>query len=141
MFIEKPSKSARFTTTRLRICGSLCVAMVTCLQYGRMLDLCAPTHKRYHLAVTKVMGKDMDAIVCDNSRTAQDCIQYMKEQRIEPETFLPLDSLKTKPVNEQLRYVQGATTPCSHHLSQRVMAFATDSGRSDSRQTSSSWWM
>ena len=66
--------------------------------------MCKPAHKRYHLAVTKVMGKDMDAIVCDNVRTAQDCIQYMKEQRIEPETFLPLDNLKTKPVNEQLRY-------------------------------------
>lgn len=68
-----------------------------------MLDLCAPVHKKYHLAVTKVMGRDMDAIVCDSSRTAQDCIQYMKEQRIEPETFLPLDNLKVKPVNEKLR--------------------------------------
>ena len=67
--------------------------------------MCVPIHKRYHLAVTKVMGKDMDAIVCDNVRTAHDCIQYMKEQRIEPETFLPLDNLKTKPVNEQLRFV------------------------------------
>jgi len=65
--------------------------------------MCDPSHKRYHLAVTKVMGKDMEAIVCDNVKTAQDCIQYMKEQRIERETFLPLDNLKTKPLNERLR--------------------------------------
>lgn len=65
--------------------------------------MCAPEHKRYHMAVTKVMGRDMDAIVCDTVKTAQDCIRYMKEQRIEPESFLPLDNIKTKPINEQLR--------------------------------------
>lgn len=47
----------------------------------------------------------MDAIACDSEKTAKDCIQYMKEQRIEPETFLPLDYVEVKPVNEKLRYV------------------------------------
>ena len=82
--------------------------------------MCVPIHKRYHLAVTKVMGKDMDAIVCDNTRTAQDCIQYMKEQRIEPETFLPLDNLKTKPVNEQLRYACSVSFLCLFKFSMHV---------------------
>ena len=45
----------------------------------------------------------MDAIVCDSEKTAKDCIQYMKEQRIEPETFLPLDYLDVRNVNEKLR--------------------------------------
>lgn len=47
----------------------------------------------------------MDAIACDTEKTAKDCIQYMKEQRIEPETFLPLDYVEVKPVNEKLRLV------------------------------------
>jgi len=32
------------------------------------------------LALTKVMGRNMDAIVVDNEKTAKDCIQYIKEQ-------------------------------------------------------------
>ncbi|KAK3102279.1 hypothetical protein FSP39_010179 [Pinctada imbricata] len=73
--------------------------------YGRLIDLCEPSHKKYQIAITKVLGKYMDAIVCDSEKTAKDCIQYIKEQRIEPETFLPLDYLEVKPVNEKLREI------------------------------------
>ena len=72
-------------------------------QHGRLIDQCEPSHKRYQVAITKVLGKYMDAIVCDSEKTAKDCIQYMKEQRIEPETFLPLDYLDVRNVNEKLR--------------------------------------
>lgn len=72
-------------------------------QFGRLIDLCEPSHKKYQVAITKVLGKYMDAIACDSEKTAKDCIQYMKEQRIEPETFLPLDYVEVKPVNEKLR--------------------------------------
>ena len=75
------------------------------LQYGRLIDLCEPSHKKYQVAITKVLGKYMDAIACDSEKTAKDCIQYMKEQRIEPETFLPLDYVEVRPVNEKLRFV------------------------------------
>ncbi|KAJ8301830.1 hypothetical protein KUTeg_020817 [Tegillarca granosa] len=71
--------------------------------HGRLIDLCEPSHKKYQIAITKVLGKYMEAVVCDSEKTAKDCIQYMKEQRIEPETFLPLDYLDIKPVNEKLR--------------------------------------
>ena len=66
--------------------------------------MCEPSHKRYQIAITKVLGKHMDSIVCDSEKTAKDCIQYMKDQRIEPETFLPLDFLDVKPVDEKLRW-------------------------------------
>ena len=36
----------------------------------------------------------MDAIIVDSEKTGRDCIQYIKEQRGEPETFLPLDYLE-----------------------------------------------
>lgn len=38
----------------------------------------------------------MDAIIVDSEKTGRDCIQYIKEQRGEPETFLPLDYLEVK---------------------------------------------
>jgi len=78
---------------------------VCALQYGRLIDLCEPSHKKYQVAITKVLGKYMDAIACDSEKTAKECIQYMKEQRIEPETFLPLDYVEVRPVNEKLRFV------------------------------------
>ncbi|XP_035827369.1 structural maintenance of chromosomes protein 1A [Aplysia californica] len=74
--------------------------------HGRLLDLCEPSHKKYQIAITKVLGKHMDSIVCDSEKTAKDCIQYMKEQRIEPETFLPLDYLEVGSINEKLRDIR-----------------------------------
>ncbi|RXM35870.1 Structural maintenance of chromosomes protein 1A [Acipenser ruthenus] len=32
-------------------------------QYGRLIDLCQPTQKKFQIAVTKVLGKNMDAII------------------------------------------------------------------------------
>lgn len=81
-------------------------------QHGRLLDLCEPSHKKYQIAITKVLGKHMDSIVCDTEKTAKDCIQYMKEQRIEPETFLPLDYLEVGSINEKLRLVAVFLSPC-----------------------------
>uniref|UniRef100_A0A0B7A500 Structural maintenance of chromosomes protein n=1 Tax=Arion vulgaris TaxID=1028688 RepID=A0A0B7A500_9EUPU len=74
--------------------------------HGRLIDLCEPSHKKYQIAITKVLGKHMDSIVCDTEKTAKDCIQYMKEQRIEPETFLPLDYLEVGQINEKLRDIR-----------------------------------
>nr|XP_039266859.1 structural maintenance of chromosomes protein 1A-like isoform X1 [Styela clava] len=74
--------------------------------HGRVLDLCEPVHNRYKIAITKVLGKYMYAIVCDTEKTARDCIQYMKEQCDEPETFLPLDYIDAKPVNDKLREIR-----------------------------------
>ncbi|VDM17546.1 unnamed protein product [Hydatigera taeniaeformis] len=81
--------------------------------HGRLLEMCEPSHKRYQIAITKVLGKHMDSIVCDSEKTAKDCIQYMKDQRIEPETFLPLDFLDVKPVDEKLREI---SDPPNVHL-------------------------
>eukprot|EP00814_Leptocylindrus_danicus_P018697 CAMPEP_0116038318 /NCGR_PEP_ID=MMETSP0321-20121206/22716_1 /TAXON_ID=163516 /ORGANISM="Leptocylindrus danicus var. danicus, Strain B650" /LENGTH=1452 /DNA_ID=CAMNT_0003516967 /DNA_START=35 /DNA_END=4393 /DNA_ORIENTATION=+ len=72
---------------------------------GRLADLCRPTQRRFNLAVTVAGGKNMDAVVVDTRATAQDCIKYLREQRIGVATFLPLDSLKTPPAasTERLR--------------------------------------
>ncbi|XP_051628547.1 structural maintenance of chromosomes protein 1B [Manacus candei] len=76
--------------------------------FGRLLDLCHPIHKKYQLAVTKVFSRYMTAIVVASQKTARDCIQFLKQERAEPETFLALDYLDVKPINEKLREVKGA---------------------------------
>lgn len=40
-----------------------------------MINMCQPTHKRYNVAVTKVLGKYMEAIIVDTEKTALRCIQ------------------------------------------------------------------
>uniref|UniRef100_A0A914CSH9 Structural maintenance of chromosomes protein n=1 Tax=Acrobeloides nanus TaxID=290746 RepID=A0A914CSH9_9BILA len=73
--------------------------------HGRLVDLCQPSHRRYQLAVTKVLAKNMMSIVCDTDDTARECITYLKEQRYFPETFLPLSVLNVIPINESLRQI------------------------------------
>lgn len=68
--------------------------------------MCQPTHKRYNVAVTKVLGKYMEAIIVDTEKTARRCIQILKEQRLEVETFLPLDYLQAKPLKQRLRDIR-----------------------------------
>ncbi|NXG71311.1 SMC1B protein, partial [Baryphthengus martii] len=76
--------------------------------FGRLSDLCHPIHKKYQLAVTKVFSKYMTAIVVATEKTARDCIRFLKQERAEPETFLALDYLDVKPINEKLREIKGA---------------------------------
>lgn len=67
--------------------------------------MCQPIHKRFNVAITKVLGKYMEAIVVDTEHTARQCIKYLKEQMLDPETFLPIDYLQAKPVKERLRSI------------------------------------
>ncbi|KAH1021332.1 hypothetical protein HUJ04_010862 [Dendroctonus ponderosae] len=73
--------------------------------FDRMINMCQPIHKRYNVAITKVLGKYMEAIVVDTEHTGRQCIKYLKEQMLDPETFLPLTYLQTKPVKERLRNI------------------------------------
>lgn len=66
------------------------------MQFGRLLDLCHPIHKKYQLAVTKIFGRYMVAIVVASEKVAKDCIRFLKEERAEPETFLALDYLDVR---------------------------------------------
>ncbi|XP_037245492.1 structural maintenance of chromosomes protein 1B isoform X1 [Falco rusticolus] len=76
--------------------------------FGRLLDLCHPIHKKYQLAVTKVFSRYVTAIVVATEKTARDCIHFLKQERAEPETFLALDYIDVKPINEKLREIKGA---------------------------------
>jgi structural maintenance of chromosome 1 len=47
--------------------------------YDRMINMCQPTNKRYNVAVTKVLGKYMEAIIVDTEKTARKCIQMQTQ--------------------------------------------------------------
>ena len=77
--------------------------------HGRIIDLCKPTHRKYETAVSIILGRNLDAVVVEDEKTAIECIRYMREQRAGQATFLPLDTIKVKPVNEKYRtFVKGA---------------------------------
>ncbi|KAM9376219.1 structural maintenance of chromosomes protein 1B [Pholidichthys leucotaenia] len=76
--------------------------------YGRLSDLCSPIHKKYQLAVVKVFGHYMDAIVVSSEKVARDCIAFIKEEQTGRETFLPIDNLVVTPLNERLREIPSA---------------------------------
>jgi structural maintenance of chromosome 1 len=71
-----------------------------------MVNMCQLTNKRYNVAVTKVLGKYMEAIIVDTEKTARKCIRMLKKQMLEVETFSPLDYLQAKPLKERLRTIQ-----------------------------------
>eukprot|EP00257_Ricinus_communis_P022785 XP_015582611.1 structural maintenance of chromosomes protein 1 [Ricinus communis] len=75
--------------------------------HGRMTDLCRPTQKKYNLAVTVAMGRFMDAVVVEDEYTGKECIKYLKEKRLPPQTFIPLQSVRVKPIIERLRTLGG----------------------------------
>jgi hypothetical protein len=74
------------------------------VQIGRLSDLCQPCHQRYRIAVAKIMGHNMDAVVCDKVETARSAIEYLKRRQYKPETFLACDYVSGKPVSDNLRY-------------------------------------
>ncbi|CAM0136232.1 unnamed protein product [Umbelopsis sp. WA50703] len=73
--------------------------------HGRLADLCKPTQRKYDLATSIVLGRNIDAVVVDNEKTAMDCIQYMRDQRAGHATFIPLDTIVAPAVDERFRTI------------------------------------
>jgi structural maintenance of chromosome 1 len=70
---------------------------------GRVGDLCRPKQKKFHEAVATAMGRDFDSIIVDTEKTGADCVQYLKDQRFAPMTFIPLDNIKVNPSDSSLK--------------------------------------
>ncbi|KAF4618816.1 hypothetical protein D9613_009734 [Agrocybe pediades] len=76
---------------------------------GRICDLCKPSARKYQTAISVILGRNIDAIVVDEEKTAIDCIEYMRNQRAGQATFIPLDTIQVKPVNDKFRsFTKGA---------------------------------
>lgn len=71
--------------------------------HGKLIDLCKPTHKKYNVPVTVIMGMNMDAIVVDTQKAGIECIKYLREHHVGTSTFLPLDQIRVTPIEERHR--------------------------------------
>ncbi|CAI2190961.1 2319_t:CDS:10, partial [Funneliformis geosporum] len=77
--------------------------------HGRLLDLFTPSQRKYAVPVSIILGRNMDAIIVDQQKTAIECIQYIREQRLGHATFIPLDTIIVKPINDKYRsFMKGA---------------------------------
>lgn len=70
---------------------------------GRVSELCKPVEKRYATAVSTILGRNFDAVIVENEKTAIDCIQYLREQRRGQATFIPLDTIQFTAPNLSLK--------------------------------------
>lgn len=75
---------------------------------GRVGDLCTPKQKKFDEAIIVALGRDFDSVVVDTEKTGVDCVQYLKEQRFSPMTFIPLDNIKVNAVNTSIKGITGA---------------------------------
>ncbi|EFC49743.1 structural maintenance of chromosome 1, partial [Naegleria gruberi] len=76
---------------------------------GKVGDLFTITREKYNVAVNVALGKHLNSIVCETEKTALECIKYLKEQRLGSCTFIPIDSVKAKKVNEKLRKIPNSS--------------------------------
>jgi len=70
---------------------------------GRVGELCKPKQKKFDEAVITALGRDFDSVIVDTEKTGTECVQYLKDQRFSPMTFIPLDNIKVNAVNSNLK--------------------------------------
>lgn len=75
---------------------------------GRVGELCKPKQKKFDEAVITALGRDFDSVVVDTEKTGVECVQYLKDQRFPPMTFIPLDNIKVNAANTAVKGISGA---------------------------------
>lgn len=75
---------------------------------GRVGDLCKPKQKKFDEAVITALGRDFDSVIVDTEKIGLDCVEYLKQQRFSPMTFIPLDNIKTNAPNSAVKGIPGA---------------------------------
>lgn len=70
---------------------------------GRVGDLCKPKQKKFEEAVSTALGRDFDSVVVDTEKIGTECVQYLKDQRCSPMTFIPLDNIKVSAPDANLK--------------------------------------
>ncbi|KKF96124.1 Structural maintenance of chromosomes protein 1 [Ceratocystis platani] len=95
---------------------------------GRIGSLCKPKQKKFDEAVIVALGRDFDSVVVDTEKTGISCVQYLKEHRFPPITFIPLDNIKVNAVNTAIKGINGARLTIDtidfDSVYERAMAYA-----------------
>ncbi|KAL3100097.1 hypothetical protein niasHS_000708 [Heterodera schachtii] len=97
--------------------------------YGRIVDLCQPSQKRYQVAVTKVLGKHMISIL-----RMEQIKEHLRDIRDPPGVKLVFDVINVlgnaRHVQKALQFVCGNSLVCETPDHARQLAYGTD-GRSE----------
>jgi structural maintenance of chromosome 1 len=62
-------------------------------------------HSKYAKSIDTVLGKHHDSVVVDSYKDCQDCIEYLKANRMGVLKFIPLDNISTNPIDSSLKSV------------------------------------
>jgi structural maintenance of chromosome 1 len=81
--------------------------------YGRLCDICKPNSSKYNVAITVLMGRQMDSVVVHTFSTAMACLHLLKELRCEPMEFVPLDNIQVSPPSCQGSNEFGSKQGCA----------------------------
>lgn len=77
--------------------------------HGRVTELAGASQQKYNVALAVLLAKDMDAVVVDTQAAGRACIAYLKEHRVPPMSFYPLQTIQHKQVNDRLRHLGGTS--------------------------------
>lgn len=98
---------------------------------GRVGELCKPKQKKFDEAVITALGRDFDSVIVETEKVGLDCVEYLKQQRFSPMTFIPLDNIKTNAPNSAVKGIPGARLTIEtidfDQLLERAMTYACGS--------------
>jgi len=75
--------------------------------YGTVADL-GNVSSKYAVALEVAAGSRIKSIVVENDRLAAELINYLKENRLGTATFLPLNKINSKEINDEAKKMLGA---------------------------------
>lgn len=88
--------------------------------YGTIAQL-GEVEEKYRLALDVAVGSYLSSLVVDSDRTAQVCIEYLREQHLGVATFLPLNKIKPRFVSSDIQEL--AKRPGVHGLASDLLKF------------------
>jgi chromosome segregation protein len=94
-----------------RAAGSNAVKQVLQLKnekiYGTIAQL-GNVSEQFSTALEIAAGGRLNSIVVDDDQTAQQCIQYLKQNRLGVATFLPLNKIRARTIPSELRNIKSS---------------------------------
>ncbi len=122
---ELAKLNARNIGSKERVMGSLAVRKILEQKeihgiYGTVSEL-GTAKSKYASALEAAAGQRINSVVVADDSTAAKCIKYLKEKRLGVATFLPLNKLKPKLIDESEKKILDATGV--HGLAVNLISF------------------
>jgi len=75
--------------------------------YGTVTDL-GKVNSKYSVALGVAAGQKMNSVVVDDDKIAEKCIQYLKDNKLGVVTFLPLNKIRARPIDNTANSLKGS---------------------------------